>query len=326
MSTPNQKEPASIIAAVDAKTRIAGTNKLEALTFSLGVNPANGREEIFGINVFKVKEVIKAPPITSAPNMPPAVKGLVSLRGQLIPVVDLGAYAGFTPADEENAILILTEYNRNTQGFLVRSVDTIIRISWEDMKVPPPMINGDAGGLVTAVTTLPNGRLALMLDVERVLSELHPASPESEMVFQMIDKVEMPEEGIVFFCDDSAIARKQIQRTLESCAIPYRSAINGLDAWNAIQKIVDAKDSESGKRMKIKLILTDIEMPEMDGYALTKLLKADPRTKHIPVLMHSSLSSNQNQALGISVGAEYYIPKFQPEELAKTFKKYLEAK
>ena len=316
----------SMIAAVDAKTRIAGTNKLEALTFSLGLNPVTGREEIFGINVFKVKEVIKAPPITAAPHMPAAVKGLVSLRGQLIPVIDLGAYAGFAEADE-NSILILTEYNRLTQGFLVKSVDTILRISWEDMKVPPAMINGEIGGLITAVTTLPSGRLALMLDVERVLSELHPQSNEQELVFQTIEKVHMPEEGIVFFCDDSAIARKQIQRTLEACQIPFRSAINGQEAWETIQKIVTASaDSSEDKKLRIKLILTDIEMPEMDGYALTKLIKADARTKDIPVVMHSSLSSNQNQALGKTVGAEYYIPKFKPEELCKAFRHFLEKK
>ena len=317
----------SLIAAVDAKTRIAGTNKLEALTFSLGVNPRNGREEIFGINVFKVKEVIKSPPITTAPHMPSAVKGLVSLRGQLIPVIDLGAYAGFSEADE-NSILILTEYNRHTQGFLVKSVDTILRISWEDMKVPPAMINGDIGGLITAVTTLPSGKLALMLDVERVLSELHPQSHEQDLEFETIEKIQMPEEGIVFFCDDSAIARKQIQRTLEACQIPFRSAINGQEAWSSIQKIISnaSADSPDGKKLRIKLILTDIEMPEMDGYALTKQLKSDPRTKDIPVIMHSSLSSNQNQALGKTVGAEYYIPKFKPEELAKAFRHYLEEK
>jgi two-component system chemotaxis response regulator CheV len=163
-----------------------------------------------------------------------------------------------------------------------------------------------------------------MLDVERVLAELHPESPESDMVFTMLDKVEMPEEGIVFYCDDSSVARKQIQRTLDACSIPSRHAINGQAAWEAIQHIVDSKETTNGKKLSIRLILTDIEMPEMDGYALTKLLKSDPRTKDIPVVMHSSLSSNQNQALGRSIGAEYYIPKFQPEELAKTFKTFLD--
>jgi two-component system chemotaxis response regulator CheV len=144
------------------------------------------------------------------------------------------------------------------------------------------------------------------------------------MIFTMLDKVEMPEEGIVFYCDDSAVARKQIQRTLDACSIPSRHAINGQAAWEAIQQIVDSKETANGKKLSIRLILTDIEMPEMDGYALTKLLKSDPRTKDIPVVMHSSLSSNQNQALGRSIGAEYYIPKFKPEELAKTFKTFLD--
>jgi two-component system chemotaxis response regulator CheV len=318
----------SIIDSVDARTRMAGTNKFEALTFSLGINPNTGNEEVFGINVFKVKEVIKAPPITAAPNMPSSVKGLVSLRGTLLPVVDLGEYAGFAPAGPD-AIMILTEYNRHTQGFLVKSVDTILRISWEDMKVPPKMINGSLGGLITAVTTLPSGALALMIDVERVLSELSPESQDSEANYQHIEAVQMAEEGIVFFCDDSSIARKQIQRTLESCQIPFKCAINGLEAWQMIEEIVgplDSKKSENAgnpKRQKIKLVLTDVEMPEMDGYALTKKLKADPRTRDIPVVMHSSLSSNQNQTVGKSVGAEYYIPKFKPDELARVFREFL---
>lgn len=303
---------------------VAGANELEALTFSLGINPATGQEEVFGINVFKVKEVIQLPPITAAPHMPPAVRGMVNLRGSLAPVIDLCAYAGFAPADE-GAVLIMTEYNRQTQGFLVKAVDSILRINWGEMKAPPAMIGAQMGGLVTAVTTLPDGKLALMLDVERVLGELNPPSDEDAMALSSIEKIQ-PEaaDDIVFFCDDSCVARKQIQLTLDSCGIPYRFAENGRRAWEEIQAIVDARKTH-GRGPDIKMILTDIEMPELDGYALTRLLKNDERTKAIPVVMHSSLSTNQNQAVGKSLGAELYLPKFKPDELAKVFMQFFPA-
>ena len=305
----------------ETQAALAGSNELEALTFSLGINPATGKDEVFGINVFKVKEVIQLPPITAAPHMPPAVRGMVNLRGVLAPVIDLCSYAGF-PAADEGSVLIMTEYNRQTQGFLVKAVDSILRINWSDMKAPPAMIGAQMGGLVTAVTALADGRLALMLDVERVLDELNPPSDEDSLALSSIEKV-APEtaDDIVYFCDDSTVARKQIQLTLDTCGIPYRFAENGRRAWEEIQAIVEARQVH-GRGPDIKMILTDIEMPELDGYALTRLLKNDARTKAIPVVMHSSLSSNQNQAVGKSLGAEMYLPKFKPDELAKVFRQF----
>lgn len=311
-----------LIKQVDAKTKLAGANKLEALTFSLGVNPATGREETFGINVFKVREVIKTPEITAAPHMPAAVLGMVSLRGHLIPVVDLGHYAGFGD-NAERKVLVLTEYNGKTQGFLVHSVDTILRISWSEMKVPPAMIAGQLKGLVTSVTELADGRLVMMLDVERVLSELSP-SEEEELAYQTIEPVEKKPEGLVVFCDDSTVARRQIQKTLEAMGIPFKYAMNGREAWDILAQLADVAASE-GKELssKVKLILTDIEMPEMDGFALTKKIKADPRMKGVPVIMHSSLSGVQNQALGKNVGVDDYVSKFEPHRLAKMIREKL---
>ena len=114
---------------IDARTKLAGTNKLEILMFSLGVDTRTGKRETFGINVFKVREVMRTPVVTAAPEMPPAVEGMVSLRGALVPVVDLGAYVG-VGADARREIMIVTEYNGHTQGFLVEGVDTILRLDW----------------------------------------------------------------------------------------------------------------------------------------------------------------------------------------------------
>jgi two-component system chemotaxis response regulator CheV len=306
---------------IDARTRLAGTNKLEILLFSLGIDARTGRRETFGINVFKVREVMRTPPITAAPDMQSAVKGMVSLRGALVPVVDLAEYAGLQP-ETPREIMIVTEYNGRTQGFLVEAVDTILRLDWAQMRVPPEMLTANLGGLVTAVTELPDGRLVMMLDVERVLSET--SHYDDQFLFKDIPQVNRDDVTVVF-ADDSSVARNQIQRTLEMMGIKFVAAINGRQAWEEMQKIA-AYAETTGRKAKdlIRLVLTDVEMPEMDGYILTKTIKSDPRFAGIPVLMHSSLSSLSNQQLGLSVGVDEYVPKFEPQRLAATLKRLIE--
>jgi two-component system chemotaxis response regulator CheV len=305
---------------IDARTRLAGTNKLEILLFSLGTDLRTGRQETFGINVFKVREVMRTPVVTAAPDMPAAVKGMVSLRGILVPVVDLADFIGMqteTPRD----IMIVTEYNGHTQGFLVESVDTILRLDWSKMRVPPEMLTANLGGLVTAVTELQDGRLVMMLDVERILSET--AKYDDEMVFSAIQPI--GKEGLtILYADDSSVARGQIERTLNALGIRGVAAMNGRQAWDELQKIANYADA-TGRAVKdlVQLILTDVEMPEMDGYILTKNIKSDPRFAGIPVIMHSSLSSMSNQQLGKSVGVDDYVPKFEAQRLAETLSRLL---
>ena len=305
---------------IDARTRLAGTNKLEILLFALGVDTRTGRRETFGINVFKVREVMRTPLITAAPEMPGAVKGMVSLRGVLVPVIDLAEYLGMT-TDTPRDIMIVTEYNGHTQGFLVEGVDTILRLDWSQMRVPPEMVNAKLGGLVTAVTELEDGRLVMMLDVEKVLAET--GGDEHEFAFQNIRPLNRQDLTVVF-ADDSSVARGQIERTLQAMDVKYISAVNGRAAWDELQKIA-AYAQSSGREVKdiVQLILTDVEMPEMDGYILTKTVKSDARFAGIPVIMHSSLSSGSNQQLGKSVGVDEYVPKFEPERLAETLTRLL---
>ncbi|MBP6070302.1 MAG: chemotaxis protein CheV [Candidatus Accumulibacter sp.] len=309
-----------LLRSIDARTKLAGTNKLEILLFSLGTDARTGRRETFGINVFKVREVMRTPPITAAPEMPPSVEGMVSLRGALVPVVDLARYAG-VDTDTPRSIMIVTEYAGHTQGFLVEGVDTILRLDWSQMRVPPAMLLADMGGLVTAVTELPDGRLVMMMDVEKILSET--TNYDDEIVYRNIKPLENP-ELTVFFADDSAVARKQIQRTLEAMGVKYVAAINGLEAWLELEKMA-AYAQASGQEVDdlISLVLTDIEMPEMDGYILTKKIKSDPRFVNVPVIMHSSLSGMSNQQLGKSVGVDEYVPKFEPQRLSETLTRRL---
>lgn len=310
----------SLMQSVNERTRLAGANRLEILLFSLGRDHRSGRDETFAINVFKVREVMRIPEITHAPEMPASVEGMVSLRGQLVPVVDLSKFCGIQ-ADAEPQIMIVTEYNKHTQGFLVDKVENIHRLEWSQVKVPPPMITARMGGLVTAVTELRDGRIVMIMDVEKVLAETIQIGMDSRD-FSGIEPLESG--GTVFFADDSTVARKQIESTLDAMGLKSIGSSNGQEAWDKLQQLATrAETSRTPLYEMLQLILTDVEMPEMDGYVLTKHIKADPRFRGIPVIMHSSLSSEANMVLGKSVGADGYVPKFNPNELSEIIGKYL---
>ena len=183
------------------------------------------------------------------------------------------------------------------------------------------MLVAQMGGLVTAVTELPDGRLVMMMDVEKVLSET--TNYDEEIVFRNIKPLD-DSSLTVFFADDSVVARRQITRTLEAMKVKYVGAINGLEAWNELEKIATYAES-SGQKVTdlVSLVLTDVEMPEMDGYILTKKIKTDPRFIGVPVIMHSSLSGMSNQQLGKSVGVDEYVPKFEAQKLSETLTRRL---
>lgn len=307
---------------IDGRTKLAGTNKLEILLFTLGTDTRSGRRETYGINVFKVREVMRVPEITRPPELPPSVEGMVSLRGQLVPIVDLVKYTG-VQTESKPEVMIVTEYNGHTQGFVVEAVDTILRLDWSAVRVPPDMFSSHVGGLVTAVTELADGRLVMLMDVEKILAETTSGS-DDETIFNLVKPIKL-ENRTIFFCDDSPIARKQIERTLQAMNVNYHFATNGHNAWEELKKFA-AQADEAGVKLSslIQLILTDVEMPEMDGYILTKNVKSDPRFAGIPVIMHSSLSGMSNQQLGRSVGVDEYVSKFEPQRLAETLNRILE--
>ena len=313
---------ANFIKSVDDRTRLAGTNRMEVLLFSLGKDLNTGREETYGVNVFKVREVMLVPEITHAPEMPHSVEGMVSLRGNMIPVINLPKFCGIQ-TEEKPDILVITEYNKHVQGFLVHSVDTIERLAWQEVKVPPPMMAQQHGGLVTAVTELKDGRLVMIMDVEMVLAKTSRFG-ESEELFDGIRHLGNREVTLLF-ADDSAVARDQIIRTLNHMGVKYIGTNNGSDAWKKLREIAGKADS-LGRKVSdfVQIVLTDVEMPEMDGYVLTKKIKEDPRFSGIPIIMHSSLSADANQELGKGVGADAYVPKFEPMELALKLQEFLD--
>lgn len=305
---------------INARAKLAGTNKLEILMFSLGKNLQSNREETFGINVFKVREVMRIPAITRAPEMPAAVEGMVSLRGVLVPVIDLAKYVGME-VEGKPEIMIVTEYNGRAQGFLVKSVDNILRLDWSAMRVPPEMMASNMGGLVTAITELKDKRLVMMIDVEKILADT-TRSDQDDAMFKNVKPLD--KERTVFFADNSSVARNQIKRTLDAMHVSHLSAINGMQAWNELVRMADVADATHTQlKDTLHLILTDVEMPEMDGYMLTRKIKEDKRFSGIPVLMHSSLSSSSNEKLGKTVGVDEYVSKFEPQKLAQALTRLL---
>ncbi len=312
----------SFIQSVDERTQLAGANRLEVLLFSLGKDSDTGRDELFGINVFKVREVMHIPEITQAPDMPDGVEGMVGLRGNMVPVINLPKFCGIR-TQAPPGILMITEYNTNVQGFLVHSVDTIERLNWDDVRAPPPMIASGRGGLVTAVAEMADKRLVMIMDVEKVLAET-AGFYEDEDLYRNIKIKDYGTNVTVLFADDSGVARSQIVRTLDHMKVKHLGATNGAEAWSMLNELADR--AEAGGHPitdEVSVVLTDVEMPEMDGYVLTRKIKDDPRFKDIPVVMHSSLTAEANQALGKGVGADSYVSKFQPAELAAELEKMI---
>ncbi len=298
----------NLMTEIDQRTGLAGANKMELLMFHLGT------EEIYGLNVFKIREVMKLPPVTIIPDSDPRVLGIVNLRGENIALVDLKQSIGLGPVNHDGAKLIITEYNERKQGFLVSGVDRIIRMSWERIHIPPPMVQSSRQGSVTAVTKLDDGRMVLILDVEKVLAELHPKSDEE--TFVGID----PYAGLagkrMLIADDSIVARKQIAKTLDRLGVIWEETCTGKEALKRLRFY--AQDSEStGQPLSTYIdgLLTDIEMPEMDGFSLTKHLREDARFAKLPILMHSSLSGSCNIEKGKSVGVTDFVTKFDPKVL-----------
>lgn len=311
----DMSEKKNLLESVDARTRLAGSNKMEILLFSLGTR------EIFGINVFKVREVGRTPHITKTPNMPQGVEGLISLRGNVIPVLSLASFfhlEGNIPAGLGQTMMV-AEYSKRTLGFLVHEVDRIIRVDWERVKAPESVLAANQG-LITAVIELEGGQLVSIVDVEQIL-----ANAFGEAVIIDVPPARVEEDVSIFFADDSVVARKKITEVLDKLGVKHKHATNGAEAWTRLQAIA-AHALQSGRdlREEVRLILVDAEMPEMDGYVLTKNIKSDGRFTGIPVVMHSSLSSEANRAMGKAVGVDAYVAKFDAEVLGDTLRPLLE--
>lgn len=301
--------------SIDDRTNLAGTNRLEILMFCLGRKDQLENETRFGINVFKVRELMTVPELIKIPEAPPSLVGVANIRGRAVPVIDLNHYCGYDSSDDSK-ILIVTEFNSSTQGFMVSEVDDIIQLAWSQIVEPNEMISNNFDNMLTAMSKLDDDSILLLIDVEKIIAEVLGSTfdLETETTERVLD-----ESRYVYFADDSGVARMQVGRLLDKMQIKHKSAHNGRDAWEDLQAAADEAEKE-GVLLgdTLQAIITDVEMPYMDGYVLTTKIKADPRFKGIPVMMHSSLSAGQNKKLGMKVGADAYVAKLIATEFSNT--------
>ncbi|WP_271195623.1 chemotaxis protein CheV [Pseudomonas turukhanskensis] len=296
---------AGVMDSVNQRTQLVGQNRLELLLFRLD------SKQLYGINVFKVKEVLQCPKLTIMPKSSPVVRGVANIRGGTIPILDLSMATGRSGlSDLSSAFVIITEYNTKVQGFLVRSVERIVNMNWEEIHPPPKGTGRDH--YLTAVTHL-DQQLVEIIDVEKILAEV---APISEVISAGVIDVETQGKAVtkhVLIVDDSSVARKQVTRCLQSVGVEVTALNDGRQALEFLRKLAD-----EGKRPEDEFIMliSDIEMPEMDGYTLTAEIRADSRMQKLHILLHTSLSGVFNQAMVKKVGADDFLAKFRPDDLA----------
>ncbi|MGE9764388.1 MULTISPECIES: chemotaxis protein CheV [Pseudomonadaceae] len=304
---------AGILDTVDQRTQLVGENRLEILVFRLA-----GRQQ-FAINVFKVQEVLQLPRLTLIPQRHPMICGVINLRGQTLPVIDLSRAIGMralTP--DANSTIIVTEYNRSVQAFLVGGVERILNLNWESIQPPP----GGAGRqhYLTAITKVED-RLVEIIDVEKVLAEIVPMNTRVSSD-RLDDKLLSQTRGReVLVVDDSSVAISQLRDTLGQLGLRLHVATDGLRALQQLKRWADeGHDMED----KLLMVFTDAEMPEMDGYRLTTEIRNDPRLRDLYVVLHTSLSGSFNDAMVKKVGCDDFLSKFQPDQLVEVVRRRLQ--
>lgn len=297
---------AGVLDSVNQRTQLVGQNRLELLLFRLA------GKQLYGINVFKVKEVLQCPPLNQLPKRHPVVRGVAHIRGGTISIMDMNLATGQAPlTDINNCFVIITEYNRSTQGFLVSKVERIVNMNWEDIH-PPPKGSGSANYL-TAVTEV-EGRLVEIIDVEKILAEVSPISEEITAGVIEDGIAERVVQKHVLIVDDSTIARKQIQRVIESMGLNTTLCKDGREALTFLESLVAEGKVPSSELL---LVISDIEMPEMDGYTFTAEVRGNPALKDLHIILHTSLSGVFNEAMVKKVGADDFLAKFHPDDLAR---------
>ena len=297
-----------VMASVDQRTQLAGRNRLELLMFRLS------GPQLYGINVFKVREVLQCPPLSNVPQSHPVIRGISNIRGKTISIMDLSMAIGGRPiTDIESAFVIISEYNRSIQGFLVQEVDRIVNLNWKDILPPPAGTAGES--YLTAVTYI-NEKMVEIIDVERVLAEVFGAKEDvSEGIIENANLEQGTGKNLILVSDDSLVARKQICKTIENDL--QLETITTKDGKEAIDLLKSWADNNDPQLDRLAMVISDIEMPEMDGYTFTTEVRADERLKHLFIILHTSMSGVFNQTMVDQVGADAFIAKFEPDILAQ---------
>lgn len=308
---------------VAERTKLASTSRLEVLLFTFEKDGKDKPAEVFGINVFKVRSIMEAPLVSRMPGMPDTVEGVVKIRDRPTPIIHLAKHCDIDTPLDQLRILLITEYNKNVQGFLVHHVDRIVRLAWKDVESVPEIMETQKNGMVTAVTEVEGIGLVQLLDVEKALADISGMHTEEADFADVVTMANQP--GAVVFADDSLVARRQVRKTMVHMNLEYIETRTGLECWQALDRIArEATAAGEAVADHITAVVTDIEMPEMDGFTLTRRVKSDPRFKGIPVIIHSSLSGTTNEKLGHSVGVDAYVAKFNASDLAQTLSKVIQ--
>jgi two-component system chemotaxis response regulator CheV len=313
----------SFLKSVDQRTSLAGMNRMELLLFNI-----KGKQ-LFGINVFKVREVIRTPDISPVPKSDARVVGVADIRGQTMPMIDLAQALDLEPIPRDQlskSLTIVTEFNSSVQGFLVEDVDRIIHLRWEDILPPPDSLSHV--NYLTGITR-DKGVIVEIVDVEKVLAEVSgmPDTMSQEFVDHNLSKT----KGNNFFvlgADDSTVARGQLKTVLDKLGIKHAIVNNGRKALDILKKWADEADEGISPRVsdRVLMVISDIEMPEMDGYTLTASIRKDERLKDLYVVLNSSLSGGFNDKLTEKVGANKFLSKWHSEELARAIVERIETK
>ncbi|MFA5627883.1 MAG: chemotaxis protein [Thiohalomonadaceae bacterium] len=279
-------------------------DRLELLLFDLG-----GKQR-FGINVLKVKEIITCPALTHLPQADAAVKGVAHLRGAPVTVIEMARAIGrglVQTGEICNGSIIITELNRGTQGLLVHQVDRIVHCEWKNVLPPPP--GTGMGSYITGITHV-DGDLVQILDVEKIIGQVIEATEFDEEVKLGEGARALLHGRRVMVVDDSAVARRQTAATLEPLGIKCIMMRDGKEALIALQK-------QAQQEKLVDMVLSDIEMPEMDGYSLVRSIRETSDLQHLYVLLHTSLNGAINIERAKKVGANDVLTKFVPNELAQ---------
>jgi len=297
---------------MDDKTLKVGSNELELVDFRLYKKEPDGSiyEGVYGINVAKVREIIKMPDLTELPGSEDYIEGIFDLRGVVVPVVDLAKWMGIqVPSEDEAPIkkrVIITEFNNILIGFIVHDAKRIRRISWADIE--PAQFGVGQGKLdrskITGITRIENGEILLILDLESIVEEMGLFEANLEADLEDIEKF----SGMVLLVDDSATARRIEREALEKMGFEVVEATNGEEGLQKLEELYSIYGDNI--KNKLKLVLSDIEMPKMDGYHMAAKIHADERFKDIPLVFSSSISDAFSDIRGKAVGAEGYLVKF----------------
>ena len=276
----------------------SGTNEIEIMKFTIGGN-------LFGINVAKVREIMISEPVKPMPHAHPAVEGIFKPRDAVLTVVDLPKYLGMEQEKSPKDIFIITNFNKMFIAFRVHTVVRIDRISWTDIQKPDKTVSGGAEGVATGIAQCEGGDLVTILDFERIVAEI---APETTIQISEVESLGPRDRNDkpIWVTEDSVLLSKMIGDSLRKANyVNLQMFPNGQELWDALSEIPDDRDLDR----RVALIITDIEMPQMDGHRLTKLVKDSPRFKHIPLIIFSSLISEEMRIKGRQLGADEQLTK-----------------